>query len=154
MSSIHEALQMDINRGRSQKANQLVLRSRQEAEDGPIGADFFARKELEHWQERARRRAEGGRGGGFFDRQVVVERKGSNEEEADEIDDFGRKRSRQVADGLSKAARAQAALQRLRKANRSDGSGGGEGSPSGPARPVERRRSRSRSAGGQLSAPR
>mmetsp|Transcript_12123 Transcript_12123/g.34739 ORF Transcript_12123/g.34739 Transcript_12123/m.34739 type:complete len:150 (-) Transcript_12123:53-502(-) len=140
MSSIHEALQADINRGRPHKSNQVVLRSHQEAADGPIGGDFFARKEMEHKQERERRRAEGGKHGGFFDRQLVVPRRDKGDSD-EEIDDFGRKRKKQAGTNLSKSARAQAALQRLR------GGGAGGSSPTASGSNGQDRRSRSRSGG-------
>merc|ERR1719203_549936 len=117
MSTIHEALAADINRGRQPKPNQVVLKKSQEIADGPIGSDFFARKEMEHKQEQERRRAEGGRHGGFFDRQVVVERRTDQAEEDGDVDEFGRRRKpkKEEERGLSKADRAQAALQRLRR---------------------------------------
>eukprot|EP00411_Alexandrium_monilatum_P063808 CAMPEP_0175531452 /NCGR_PEP_ID=MMETSP0096-20121207/22172_1 /TAXON_ID=311494 /ORGANISM="Alexandrium monilatum, Strain CCMP3105" /LENGTH=208 /DNA_ID=CAMNT_0016834181 /DNA_START=47 /DNA_END=671 /DNA_ORIENTATION=- len=113
MSSIHEALSRDIHRNSGfPKPNQVVLKSHQERLDGPIGGDFFARKALEHEQARAMRRAEGGRGGGYNDRQEVMHDNRSTLSESVEegLDDFGRRRTK--AAGLSRAARAEAALQR------------------------------------------
>merc|ERR1719277_598363 len=139
MSSIHEALALDVNRGRTHKTNQIVLASHQEATDGPIGMDFFARKEMEHRQEQERRRAEGGKHGGFFDRQVVVERRTDLPAEDDgDVDEFGRRRKpKQASQELSKSERAQLALSRLRKqqqgptpaASSSAASGGAAGGP-------------------------
>mmetsp|Transcript_620 Transcript_620/g.2173 ORF Transcript_620/g.2173 Transcript_620/m.2173 type:complete len:185 (+) Transcript_620:73-627(+) len=116
MSSIHEALSRDIHRNSGfPKPNQVVLKSHQERLDGPIGGDFFARKALEHEQARAMRRAEGGRGGGYNDRQEVMHDNRSTLSESVEegLDDFGRRRTK--AAGLSRAARAEAALQRIRR---------------------------------------
>mmetsp|Transcript_18984 Transcript_18984/g.44624 ORF Transcript_18984/g.44624 Transcript_18984/m.44624 type:complete len:148 (+) Transcript_18984:71-514(+) len=120
MSSIHEALSRDIHRSSGfPKPNQVVLKSHQERLDGPIGGDFFARKALEHEQARAMRRAEGGRGGGYNDRQEVVHnpRVSVTDENEGGLDEFGRRRTK-LDSGLSRAARAEAALQRIRKAAR------------------------------------
>mmetsp|Transcript_22044 Transcript_22044/g.62626 ORF Transcript_22044/g.62626 Transcript_22044/m.62626 type:complete len:183 (-) Transcript_22044:96-644(-) len=135
MSSIHEALSRDIHRNSGfPKPNQVVLKSHQERLDGPIGGDFFARKAIEHEQARAMRRAEGGRGGGYNDRQEVMHGKRALPSDAVEegLDEFGRRRSR-LDSGLSRAARAEAALQRIRR-----GAGGRRGRDSAsrsPARP-------------------
>mmetsp|Transcript_30516 Transcript_30516/g.59876 ORF Transcript_30516/g.59876 Transcript_30516/m.59876 type:complete len:183 (+) Transcript_30516:80-628(+) len=122
MSSIHDALSRDIHRssGGFPKPNRVVLRSHQERIDGPVGGGFFARKALEHEQARAMRRAEGGKSGGYFDRQEVVHSRGSEASSVDEdkeveLDEFGRRRSKQQDKGLSRAARAEAALQRIRQ---------------------------------------
>mmetsp|Transcript_18291 Transcript_18291/g.50163 ORF Transcript_18291/g.50163 Transcript_18291/m.50163 type:complete len:144 (-) Transcript_18291:142-573(-) len=115
MSSLHEALSLDIHKNKPTggKVNQIVLRSHQEKTDGPVGADFFARKELEHKQAQAMRRAEGGVCGGYRDRQEVVYKEGRDDTH-DDLDEFGRKRRKEVQ-GLTKAARAQAALERLKQ---------------------------------------
>mmetsp|Transcript_16592 Transcript_16592/g.41499 ORF Transcript_16592/g.41499 Transcript_16592/m.41499 type:complete len:150 (-) Transcript_16592:46-495(-) len=148
MSSIHEALALDVHKGRPHKPNQIVLKSRQEATDGPIGQDFFQRKDMEHKAEQERRRAEGGKHGGFFDRQVVVERNTAAEDEGD-VDDFGRRKPK-TDKGLSKAARAQAALQRLRRQPASasaDGASASASSGSGSRAGSRMSKSRSRSRG-------
>eukprot|EP00927_Polykrikos_kofoidii_P031263 TRINITY_DN26911_c0_g1_i1.p1 TRINITY_DN26911_c0_g1~~TRINITY_DN26911_c0_g1_i1.p1 ORF type:complete len:133 (+),score=22.86 TRINITY_DN26911_c0_g1_i1:68-466(+) len=66
-------------------------------------------------ERRAARDAEGGRGGGFNERQEKdVERKTSTQTDDSGFDDFGRRISNKEA-ATSKAARASAALERLKQ---------------------------------------
>merc|ERR1740121_1913584 len=107
MSSIQAALSADINKNKaaSERVNRVVLKSHQEQQDGPVGEDFFKRKEIEHEQARALRRAEGGRSGGYNDRQDPSDRRHSADVE-EGLDDFGRPIKPKVDRTLSKAAQA------------------------------------------------
>mmetsp|Transcript_17835 Transcript_17835/g.47086 ORF Transcript_17835/g.47086 Transcript_17835/m.47086 type:complete len:146 (-) Transcript_17835:7-444(-) len=141
MSSIQEAIYNDSRKHKPPKGNFVALTNKQEAQGSVTNDDFHLRMQERREEEKMKRTLEGGKAGGYNERQGQDEGKPRNLEReiADGVDDFGR---RVAAVGMSKAERAQAALERLRQkgAKKAEGSGGG-------AARRGRSRSRSRSRG-------
>merc|ERR1711957_30970 len=100
--------------------------------------DFHERLQQRRAEERDKRMLEGGRGGGFNDRQEAKCERSSVVVDESGLDEFGRRVNKKGDQPTSKAARAQAALERLKQ--RSSGS-----TPGGAVASSRPQRSRSRS---------
>mmetsp|Transcript_8917 Transcript_8917/g.19976 ORF Transcript_8917/g.19976 Transcript_8917/m.19976 type:complete len:138 (-) Transcript_8917:140-553(-) len=118
MSSIQQAIADDLRGCRGGKFNPVALNSKQEQTDGPLVDDYAVRMTQLREEARLRRRAEGGRGGGYNDRQSEADRRPVAEED-DDVDEFGRRKvkgkEKQAEVPLSKEEKRRLALERLKQ---------------------------------------